>query len=51
MLKKETGIKLGRDHIKIGKSAQIPVSPATPIFSVSPVILSIPGRIVDLQTI
>jgi pimeloyl-ACP methyl ester carboxylesterase len=49
MLKKETGIKLGREHIKIGKAARIPVTPATPIFSVSPVVLSVPGRIVDLQ--
>jgi dienelactone hydrolase len=47
--KKETGIVLGRDHASIGKAAHIPVSPATPIISISPVTLSAPDRIVDLE--
>lgn len=37
------------DHALIGKAAGIPVSVATPVLSVSPVVLPAPGRIVDLQ--
>jgi dienelactone hydrolase len=48
-MKKETGIVLGRDHASIGRAAGIPVSPATPIVAISPVTLSAPGRIVDLE--
>jgi dienelactone hydrolase len=44
-----TGIVLGRDHAAIGRAAQIPVPPATPIVAVSPVTLSAPDRIVDLE--
>lgn len=47
--KKETGIKLGRDHVRIGRAANIPVPAATPVVAVSPVVLSVPGRLVDLQ--
>jgi pimeloyl-ACP methyl ester carboxylesterase len=35
--------------VVIGKAANIPVSAPTPVVSVSPVVLSAPGRIVDLQ--
>ena len=45
----QTGIVLGRDHASIGRAAQIPVPPATPIVAVSPVTLSAPDRIVDLE--
>jgi dienelactone hydrolase len=48
-MKKETGIVLGRDHASIGRAAAIPVSPASPIIAVSPVTLSAPDRIVDLE--
>jgi pimeloyl-ACP methyl ester carboxylesterase len=33
----------------IGEAGQIPVSPTTPVVSVSPITLSVPGRFVDLQ--
>src|SRR5450755_3951934 len=46
---KQTGIVLGRDHAGIGRAAQIPVPAATPIVAVSPVTLSAPDRIVDLE--
>jgi hypothetical protein len=46
---KQTGIVLGRDHAGIGRAAQVPVPAATPIVAVSPVILSAPDRIVDLE--
>jgi len=36
-------------HASIGRAAQIPVSAAAPIVSVSPVTLSAPDRIVDLE--
>ena len=45
----QTGIVLGRDHASIGRAAQIPVPPTTPIVAVSPVTLSAPDRIVDLE--
>lgn len=38
-----------QDHALIGKAARIPVSPATPVVSVSPVVLPVAGRAVDLQ--
>lgn len=38
-----------QDHAAIGKAANIPVSPATPVLSVSPIMLPSPGRAVDLQ--
>ncbi len=47
--KKETGIQRGRDHVRIGRAANIPVPAATPVVAVSPVVLSVPGRLVDLQ--
>ena len=37
------------DHAAIGKAGHIPVSDATPVVSVSPILLSAPGRVVDLQ--
>lgn len=37
------------DHALIGKAAGIPIDAATPVISVSPVMLSAPGRPVDLQ--
>jgi predicted dienelactone hydrolase len=39
----------GFDHALIGQAENIPASTPTPIVSVSPVVVSIPGRIVDLQ--
>ncbi len=42
------GISL-QDHALIGKAADIPVGVPTPVVSVSPVVLPVPGRIVDLQ--
>ncbi len=38
-----------QDHALIGKAENIPVSAPTPVVSVSPVVLSAPGRAVDLQ--
>ena len=46
---RETGIKLGRDHVRIGRAAGIPVSPPAPVISVAPVTLPAPVRPVDLQ--
>ena len=40
---------IARDHAAIGKAEKIPVNAFTPVVSVSPVVLSIPGRPVDLQ--
>jgi fermentation-respiration switch protein FrsA (DUF1100 family) len=45
----QTGLVLGRDHARIGRAAQIPVPPSTPILAVSPVTLAAPDRIVDLE--
>jgi predicted dienelactone hydrolase len=42
------GISL-QDHALIGKAAGIPVSLPTPVVSFSPVVLPVPGRVVDLQ--
>ena len=38
-----------QDHALIGKARDIPVAVPTPVVSFSPVVLSVPGRIVDLQ--
>ena len=38
-----------QDHALIGEAGAIPVAAPTPIVSVSPVVLSVPGRAVDLQ--
>lgn len=43
-----TGISL-QDHAEINRAANIPVSAPVPVISVSPVVLSVPGRAVDLQ--
>lgn len=43
------GLQIAKDHTAIGKAENIPVSAPTPVFSVSPVVLSAPGRAVDLQ--
>lgn len=37
------------DHAAIGKAARLPVSPATPAVSFSPIVLPVLGRAVDLQ--
>ncbi len=42
------GISL-QDHALIGKAADIPVCVPTPVVSVSPVVLPVSGRVVDLQ--
>jgi predicted alpha/beta-hydrolase family hydrolase len=46
---RQTGIKLGTDHVLMGRAASIPVSAPTPVISVAPVVLPAPGRPVDLQ--
>lgn len=38
-----------QDHAAIGQAATIPVSTSTPVVSVSPLVLRVPGRVVDLQ--
>ncbi len=38
-----------QDHAAIGKAASIPAAAPTPVVSVSPIVLSVPGRAVDLQ--
>lgn len=43
------GLQIAKDHALMGKAEKIPVSAPTPVVSVSPVVLSAPGRIVDLQ--
>lgn len=43
-----TGIQI-TDHVLTGQAASIPITPAIPIISISPVVLSTPDRIVDLQ--
>jgi predicted dienelactone hydrolase len=40
---------LSQEHALIGKASAIPICAPTPTFSVSPVILPVPGRPVDLQ--
>ncbi len=45
----EMGRQIAKDHALIGKAENIPVSAPTPVVSVSPVVLSAPGRAVDLQ--
>ena len=37
------------DHALIKQAERIPVSPPMPVFSISPVVFSVPGRAVDLQ--
>ena len=37
------------DHALIARAANLPVSDPTRVISISPVVLSVPGRIVDLQ--
>ncbi len=44
-----SGSQIARDHAAIGKAENIPVNAFTPVVSVSPVVLSAPGRAVDLQ--
>ncbi|MEM7132973.1 MAG: chlorophyllase [Chloroflexota bacterium] len=43
------GLPTAQDHALIGQAQSIPISPPTPVVSVSPVILSTPQRLVDLQ--
>jgi fermentation-respiration switch protein FrsA (DUF1100 family) len=38
-----------QDHVLIGSAQSIPVSTSHPVLSVSPVVLVVPGRTVDLQ--
>ena len=44
-----TGSQIATDHAAIGKAVNIPISAPAPVVSVSPVVLSAPGRVVDLQ--
>ncbi len=45
----EAGLGTAKDHAAIGRAEKIPVSAPVPVVSVSPVVLSVPGRAVDLQ--
>lgn len=38
-----------QDHAAIGKAGNLPVGASTPVVSLSPVVLSVPGRAVNLQ--
>ncbi len=40
----DTALQIANDHAAIGKAAHIPVNAPTPVVSVSPVVLSAPGR-------
>jgi hypothetical protein len=42
-------LRIPKDHALINDAEKIPVSSSTPVISMSPVVLSAPGRIVDLQ--
>lgn len=44
-----TGLQMANDHALIGKAANLPISAAVPVVSVSPVVLQVPGRAVNLQ--
>lgn len=44
-----TGLRVPVDHAAIGQAAQLPTGAAGSIMSVSPVVLPVPGRAVDLQ--
>ena len=46
---RESVFKLRWDHALIGEAKNLPVTAPTPVISISPVVLSAPGRIVDLQ--
>ncbi|KAL7624825.1 hypothetical protein AAE478_004039 [Parahypoxylon ruwenzoriense] len=38
-----------REHVLIGAAEKIPVDAATPVFAFSPVVLPVPGRLIDLE--
>ncbi len=46
---REAGLGTAKDHAAIGRAEKIPISAPVPVVSVSPVVLSVPGRAVDLQ--
>jgi predicted dienelactone hydrolase len=46
---KRDGLQIIKDHALIGEAEKIPTSAPTPVVSISPLVLSVPGRIVDLQ--
>jgi predicted dienelactone hydrolase len=46
---KGISLQMAKDHALIGKAKNIPVSAPRPVVSVSPIVLSVPGRLVDLQ--
>jgi fermentation-respiration switch protein FrsA (DUF1100 family) len=46
---KGDGLQIIKDHALIGEAEKIPISAPTPVVSISPLVLSVPGRIVDLQ--
>ena len=46
---KGIGLQIAMDHALIGEAKNLPVTAPTPVISISPVVLSAPGRIVDLQ--
>ncbi|RFU25723.1 hypothetical protein B7463_g10621, partial [Scytalidium lignicola] len=37
------------DHALIGRAKNIPISPATPVVSINPIVIPVPGRFVDLH--
>src|ERR1700679_3805973 len=46
---KATSVQNAKDHALIGEAAKLPSSAPPPVISISPLGLSVPGRIVDLQ--
>jgi predicted dienelactone hydrolase len=46
---KSIGLQIAKVYALTGKVENMPLSAPTPVVSVSPVVLSAPGRIVDLQ--
>jgi pimeloyl-ACP methyl ester carboxylesterase len=46
---KGVDLQIIKDHALIGEAEKIPISAPTPVVSISPLVLPVPGRIVDLQ--
>jgi len=44
-----TSLQNAKDHALIGEAAYLPSTASTPVISISPLTLQVPGRIVDLQ--
>jgi len=46
---KGDGYQIKKDHALIGEAEKIPIGAPSPVVSISPLVLSVPGRIVALQ--